>query len=498
MLTRKSAANINLGDIDVAAPVAQTLSVQSVIAGTTNLSGSNFTIAGSRGTGTGAGGSIIFQTAPAGSSGTAQNPLSSSIVIDGQGVLNIPAAPTANTTGMLRIVHEQTGQLRPGIYATSYGDMSLATYGNGGPSNIGCMYSKFIFSRRGLVVGTSGAFAYDPTANGQIGDALYFGNGASTIDISLGREAANTLALRNGLSAQVFRLYNTFTDASNYERGFIGWSSSVLSIGTEQAGTGSARNMQVISSGRLILRAGVSQSLRLGAGGNDRWDISSDGNLVAIADNTYDIGASGATRPRIIYVGTDVIPGRGIYFSAAGAHIRNPGNGILTFYNSSVDNFDRVQLGGTTNLFPAIKRNGAGIQIRLADDSGNAALETSTLTVVGSASVSGHFSATTKSFLIPHPTKPSKQLQYACLEGPENGVYIRGKTNESVIILPDYWQELVDEDSVTVTVTPIGKFQQLFVASQTSESVEIGNVDGFYNYVIYGERKDVDKLQTEI
>ena len=123
---------------------------------------------------------------------------------------------------------------------------------------------------------------------------------------------------------------------------------------------------------------------------------------------------------------------------------------------------------------------------------------TEKLDVAGNAKVSGHFSAATKSFLIPHPTKPTKQLQYACLEGPENGVYIRGKTNESVILLPDYWKELVDEDSVTVTATPIGKFQQLFVASQTSESVEIGNVDGFYNYVIYGERKDVDKLQTEI
>jgi hypothetical protein len=126
------------------------------------------------------------------------------------------------------------------------------------------------------------------------------------------------------------------------------------------------------------------------------------------------------------------------------------------------------------------------------------ALPTEKLDVVGNAKVSGHFSAATKSFLIPHPTKAAKQLQYACLEGPENGVYIRGKTNESIILLPEYWRELVDEDSVTVTLTQIGKPQQLFVASQNSESVEVGNVDGFYNYVIFGERKDVDKLQTEI
>jgi hypothetical protein len=84
------------------------------------------------------------------------------------------------------------------------------------------------------------------------------------------------------------------------------------------------------------------------------------------------------------------------------------------------------------------------------------------------------------------------------LEGPENGVYIRGKTNEPIILLPDYWSELVDADSITVTVTPIGKPQQLFVVSQNSTSVEIGNVDGLYNYLIFAERKDVNKLQTEI
>ena len=73
--TRRGAANWRMGLPDAAAPVAQTLSVQSVVAGTTNTAGANLTITGSQGTGTGAGGSIIFQVAPAGSSGTAQNAL---------------------------------------------------------------------------------------------------------------------------------------------------------------------------------------------------------------------------------------------------------------------------------------------------------------------------------------------------------------------------------------------------------------------------------------
>jgi hypothetical protein len=76
ILTRRGAANLRFGAADAAAPVAQTLSVQSVVAGTTNTAGADFTITGSQGTGTGAGGSIIFQVAPAGTTGTVQNALS--------------------------------------------------------------------------------------------------------------------------------------------------------------------------------------------------------------------------------------------------------------------------------------------------------------------------------------------------------------------------------------------------------------------------------------
>jgi hypothetical protein len=47
-------------------------------------------------------------------------------------------------------------------------------------------------------------------------------------------------------------------------------------------------------------------------------------------------------------------------------------------------------------------------------------------------------------------------------------------------------------------LTPIGKFQPLYVISQDSKKIEIGGVEGEYNYVIYGERIDVEKLIVEI
>jgi hypothetical protein len=82
IISRRGTANLRFGAADAAAPVAQTLSVQSVVAGTTNTAGANLTITGSQGTGTGAGGSIIFQIAAAGTTGSAQNALVTALTID--------------------------------------------------------------------------------------------------------------------------------------------------------------------------------------------------------------------------------------------------------------------------------------------------------------------------------------------------------------------------------------------------------------------------------
>ena len=111
--------------------------------------------------------------------------------------------------------------------------------------------------------------------------------------------------------------------------------------------------------------------------------------------------------------------------------------------------------------------------------------------------VAGHFSATTKAFLIDHPTKENKKLQYGSLEGPENGVYVRGTTDEQTIELPEYWSELVHDESVTVVLTPIGKKQDLFIIKKSNKLIKIGGVEGSYDYVVYGERKDIDRLEVE-
>jgi hypothetical protein len=113
--------------------------------------------------------------------------------------------------------------------------------------------------------------------------------------------------------------------------------------------------------------------------------------------------------------------------------------------------------------------------------------------------ITGQLTAAKKSFLIDHPTKSGMKLQYACLEGPENSVYVRGRTKTGVIELPDYWTGLVHEDSISVNLTPVGSFQVLRVSEIKDNKVIIESdsslLDAFY--IIYATRKDVEDLIVE-
>lgn len=123
-------------------------------------------------------------------------------------------------------------------------------------------------------------------------------------------------------------------------------------------------------------------------------------------------------------------------------------------------------------------------------------------TMTGDLNIEGALNATTKSFVINHPSKPGKKLRYGSLEGPENGIYVRGVIKDyDVIHLPDYWVELVDSNTITAILTPVKKYQKLYIKEIKDNKVYIGNSSLFgeiyCNYVVYGERKDVEKLRVE-
>ena len=110
--------------------------------------------------------------------------------------------------------------------------------------------------------------------------------------------------------------------------------------------------------------------------------------------------------------------------------------------------------------------------------------------------------ATKKPFDIKHPTKEGWRLRHVCVEGPTADVYVRGIIEDSDIIeLPDYWTGLVDSQTITISLTPIGEYQELSAKllecnTKIKVSNNLGEV-GKYSYLVFGERKDVDRNIAE-
>ena len=108
-----------------------------------------------------------------------------------------------------------------------------------------------------------------------------------------------------------------------------------------------------------------------------------------------------------------------------------------------------------------------------------------------------------KGFDMVHPSKKNWRLRHICLEGPESAVYARGRISggSNVIHLPEYWRDLVDGETITVNLTPIGVNQSLFVQEiKWGNQIVIGTGGGTSidcYYTVYGERKDGEKLIPE-
>lgn len=175
--------------------------------------------------------------------------------------------------------------------------------------------------------------------------------------------------------------------------------------------------------------------------------------------------------------------------------------GIKTLYNTdgtlsgnrvvNTQTFSMTFSGSNANLFKIVYTGNTSTDKVLQTANG----ESTNFYVTAN----GDLSATSKSFLIPNKLKPGYMLRHGSLEGPEHGVYHRGKLNGlGIIELPEYWGWLVDKDTITVQITPIGEFQKYVIKSISTTQIEISNLDGTDNvncfYIIHGERKDIDKM----
>lgn len=108
---------------------------------------------------------------------------------------------------------------------------------------------------------------------------------------------------------------------------------------------------------------------------------SNAGNLLFV-DATYDIGASGATRPRDLFLSRNATIGNrlnivehilgangtNLIFGSRGA-IGASADGVFFVTDTAGTSFGRLTFGGTTSSYPALKRSSANLHVRTADDS---------------------------------------------------------------------------------------------------------------------------------
>lgn len=190
------------------------------------------------------------------------------------------------------------------------------------------------------------------------------GSGGAVTDLILLRDNVGILAQRNGTNPQTFNIYNTFTSSTNHERLRLGWSSNVAIIGTEKgSGGGTARALEFQSDGvtRLTVQTGGTVALSS--------HLTAENGFIRIASAQ---AFQWLNRSKI--------------YSLA--------DGNIGFYNSGENGFGRLQFGGTTSSFPALKRNSAILQARLADDSGYTAIQgkltTETAYTAGAPTATGY------------------------------------------------------------------------------------------------------------
>jgi len=142
--------------------------------------------------------------------------------------------------------------------------------------------------------------------------------------------------------------------------------------------------------------------------------------------------------------------------------------------------------------------NGTNItEVRSLDMTG-----TGNIDGAGNANINNfnEINANVKNFDIEHPSKEGWRLRYSVLEGPEVGIYIRGKIQgNEVITLPDYWTDLIYHDSISVQLTPIEKACVHYVKEVNPSQITIGCECGEVNayYTIFAERKLDPRLVVE-
>lgn len=147
----------------------------------------------------------------------------------------------------------------------------------------------------GIGLFTASPSGFEASSGGYLGwnTASTISTVGGTLRAAFYSDDSNVIAQRNSTNAQAFRVYNTYTDASNYERAGLRWNTNVFELGSFAAGTGTLRGMMVGVSGNSLGFLGATPIAQYSTTGTTTGFTAGAGTAV-LDDSTF-TGNTGAT-----------------------------------------------------------------------------------------------------------------------------------------------------------------------------------------------------------
>ena len=330
-------------------------------------------------------------------------------------------------------------------------------------------------------------------------------DGRSLIRVDNTSTSAGAAALQAGISFVAYSNVSSQPSANKHEAQIILGSTGATSVTGGQTGT-----LQIVAPQDIAFNVSASNTIMTGSNytafGYNAMYIARSGN-VGIGTTSpgfkLDVSGSGANArignaeigqwpaaTAYTYFGHEALDhsvggNYAVVQSSAGETFINSATGQVMHF--SVGNSEKVQINSSGNV--GINTQGAAITSKLMiSGSGTDSLllikspiSGAILYVSGSGAVgigtsnvgaftlqvSGSFGATTKSFIIDHPTKAGKKLMYGSLESPYHGIRLTGRdtlvNGKCKVELPDYIYKLILHDSVNIQLTGIKCNKTLYV-----------------------------------
>lgn len=406
-----------------------------------------------------------------------------------------------------------TGLIAGNLKATYAANVVVVT-GTGGKVNVN--QNIYIDSSGNVGIGTSSpAQTLHVGGNSKVTGHIAIGNNASVNKLNVGTnypdrvwtvpavitiqdKQVGNLAINDFVSAVTSYVEYKHTGASagyiydhDYEPQIPNDSTGDISyfdtlyLGPSNRGSGNISSMTTVEifcsnlgSGNIGQMEGIIINGRHGGTGNISWGVGLDIYPTSITSTGNITNNAG------IYINPVTHSGAGTVTNAYGIYIDNQAS-------SGTNAWNLYSAGPGLNYF-----------------GGNVGIGTTSTAY--KLEVNGSFAATTKSFLINHPTKPGMKLQYGSLESPYHGIRLTGEAalvgGICTVQLPDYIRELCYQEGAQVQLTNVKHGKVLWVedlsvsTSQFTVAAKIAKTDKkpykFY-WSFTAIRKDIDPLQVE-